>query len=131
MKILVTGGTGFFGKSLVKALAARDHEVLVLARETSDTSGLDVPGVSLLRGDVEDEPALRRGLEGCQALFHSAAVVKELVRDKSIFDRVNVDALDRLFTMAREAGVEKVVYTSSFFAIGPSEKAHHGIADEL
>lgn len=130
MRIFLTGGTGFFGKALVRALAGRGDEVRVLARESSDTSGLDLPGVSLVRGGIEDDAVLREGMAGVDAFFHGAAVVKELVKDRTIFDRVNVDALDRAMTIAREAGVGRVVYTSSFFAIGPSDEAPGGVADE-
>lgn len=130
MRIFLTGGTGFFGKTLVRALAERGDEVRVLARASSDTSGLDVPGVTLVRGGIEDDAVIREGMDGVDAFFHGAAVVKELVKDKTIFDRVNVDALDRAMTIAREAGVKKVVYTSSFFAIGPSDQAPNRVADE-
>ncbi len=128
--ILVTGGTGFFGKSLVRALAARGERVRVLARATSDVSGLEVPNVEIARGDVVEADSVRKALVGCDVLFHGAAVVKELVKDRSIFDRVNVDALASTFALAREAGVKKVVYTSSFFAIGPTDKAKDRVADE-
>ncbi len=127
---LITGGTGFFGKSLVRALAARGDRVRVLARSSSDISGLDQPNVEIVRGDVIEPEAVKRALVGCDTLFHGAAVVKELVKDKSIFDRVNVDALASTFALAREAGVKKVVYTSSFFAIGPSDAAPGRTADE-
>lgn len=130
MTILVTGGTGFFGKSLVRALAARGERVRVLARGSSDVSGLDLPNVEIARGDVVEPEAVKRALAGCDALFHGAAVVKELVKDKSIFDRVNVDALASTLALAREAGVKKIVYTSSFFAIGPSDRAPDRVADE-
>jgi farnesol dehydrogenase len=130
MRVLVTGGTGFFGKSLVRALAARGDEVAVLARGSSDVSGLDLPRVRIARGDVEDASAVRAALEGADVLFHGAAVVKELVKDRTIFDRVNVDALVSTLAAARAAGVRRVVYTSSFFAIGPSDRAKDRTADE-
>lgn len=130
MDVLVTGGTGYFGKSLVRQLAARGDRVRVLARQGSDVTGLELPGVTLARGDVVDEASVRAALEGVEVLFHGAAVVKELVADRSIFDRVNVQALDRTFALAKTAGVRRIVYTSSFFAIGPSDRAPERVADE-
>lgn len=130
MPTLITGGTGFFGKSLVRALAARGEVVRVLARASSDVSGLDQKNVEIVRGDVVEPEAVKRALDGCDTLFHGAAVVKELVKDKSIFERVNVVALESTLALARAAGVKKVVYTSSFFAIGPSDAAPNRTADE-
>ncbi len=130
MRILVTGGTGFFGKTLVLRLASLGHDVRVLARATSDVRGLDVRGVAMVPGDVQDDASVKAALAGCDALFHAAAVVKEFVKDKSIFDAVNVHALDRVLAAARAAGVRRIVYTSSFFAIGPSDRAPSRVADE-
>ncbi len=130
MRILVTGGTGFFGKTLVRRLASLGHDVRVLARPSSDVAGLDVPRVTLVAGDVTDDASVSNALGGCEVLFHAAAVVKEFVKDKSIFDAVNVHALDRVLAAASAARVRRVVYTSSFFAIGPSDRAPGRVADE-
>ena len=71
MKVLVTGGTGYLGRAVVQALAARGHDLVVFAR-TASRSGL--PGAAV-DGDVRDRAALERAAAGCDAISHSAALV--------------------------------------------------------
>ena len=117
MKVLLTGGTGFLGKNVARALVARGHEVRLLAREGSNLAGL--PAGEIVRGDVCDAASLRGAAEGCQAILHMAALVKMWVPEREVFDRVNVEGL-RAALAASEAVGARLVYTSSFMAIGPT-----------
>ena len=117
MKVLLTGGTGFLGKNVARALVARGHEVRLLAREGSNLAGL--PAGDIVRGDVCDAASLRRAAEGCQAILHMAALVKMWVPEREVFDRVNVEGL-RAALAASEAVGARLVYTSSFMAMGPT-----------
>jgi nucleoside-diphosphate-sugar epimerase len=117
MKVLLTGGTGFLGKNVARALVARGHEVRLLAREASNLTGL--PAGDIVRGDVCDAASLRRAAEGCQAILHMAALVKMWVPERAVFDRVNVEGL-RAALAASEAVGARLVYTSSFMAMGPT-----------
>jgi nucleoside-diphosphate-sugar epimerase len=117
MKVLLTGGTGFLGKNVARALVGRGHEVRLLAREGSNLTGL--PAGDIVRGDVCDAASLRRAAEGCQAVLHMAALVKMWVPEREVFDRVNVEGL-RAALAASEAVGARLVYTSSFMAIGPT-----------
>jgi farnesol dehydrogenase len=116
--VLLTGGTGFLGKCVARALAARGHALRVLARETSDLAGLP-PAAEIVRGDVTDADALRRAARGCRAVCHMAALVRMWTPDRAGFDRVNVSGLRHALAAAREAGA-RLVYTSSFIAVGPA-----------
>ncbi|HUG54183.1 MAG TPA: NAD-dependent epimerase/dehydratase family protein [Vicinamibacteria bacterium] len=117
MKVLLTGGTGFLGKSVARALCARDHQVRLLAREGSNLAGL--PATEVVRGDVTDGEAVRRAAEGCQAVLHMAAMVKIWTPERDDFDRVNVAGLRHALSAAEAAGA-RLVYTSSFMALGPT-----------
>jgi len=120
VKVLLTGGTGFLGKNVARALSARGHELRVLAREGSDLSGLSaLPGSEIVRGDVCDAAGLRRAADGCQAVMHMAALVKMWVPEREEFDRVNVEGLQAALAAAEAAGA-RLVYTSSFMALGPT-----------
>ncbi|MBI3847386.1 MAG: SDR family oxidoreductase [Planctomycetes bacterium] len=130
MSVFVTGGTGFLGKNLVRELVRRGERVRMLARDPARARDVAGPAVEVVPGDLVDTDAVRRGLDGCDRVFHAASLVKEWVRDPSIFDRVNVDAFGRLLDAARAAGVKRVVYTSSFMAIGRTDRLPTGVADE-
>lgn len=118
MKVLLTGGTGFLGKKVAAALDAGGHSLRLLARSESNLTGLP-PGAEIARGDVTDAASLRRAAEGCHAILHLAAVVKMWAPDPSIFEAVNVGGLRNALAAARATGV-RLVYTSSFMAIGPT-----------
>lgn len=118
MKVLLTGGTGFLGKNVARRLATRGHELRLLARERSDLRGLP-RDAEVLRGDVTDAESLKRAAEGCGAVFHMAALVKMWVPDRGRFDAVNVGGLRHVLATARAAGA-RLIYTSSFIAVGPA-----------
>ncbi len=118
MKILLTGGTGFLGKNVARRLAAAGHALRVLARGSSNLEGLPAD-VEVARGDVTDADSLLRAADGCGAVFHMAALVKNWVPDPERFDRINVGGFKNALAAAKAAGA-RLFYTSSFMAIGPT-----------
>jgi farnesol dehydrogenase len=133
MRVLLTGGTGFLGRTVARHLAARGHALRVLARPTSRLEGLP-EGVEVAAGDVTDALSMACAAEGCDAVVHMAALVKIWVPDRERFEAVNVGGLVNALAAARAAGA-RLVYTSSFMALGPSgegaldaERPHPGPA---
>jgi farnesol dehydrogenase len=118
MRILLTGATGFLGRTVARCLAARGHAIRVLARPTSVTDGLPA-GAEVARGDVTDAGSVREAARGCEAIVHMAALVKIWVPDPGRFAAVNVGGVRSALAAAREEGA-RLVYTSSFIALGPS-----------
>ncbi|HET6201754.1 MAG TPA: NAD-dependent epimerase/dehydratase family protein [Planctomycetota bacterium] len=127
MRVLVTGGSGYFGKSLVRALLGAGMRPRLFVRDPGRLGGLDLGKVEVAVGDLLYRSSLRRALEGCEAVFHAAALVKRWVPDRRAFDRVNVEGTEALI---REAGARRIVYTSSFFALGCSDDGPGGVIDE-
>jgi len=125
MKALVTGGTGYLGRAVVDRLLARGASVRCLVRDPARAS-LDAH-VDVVRGDITDRDAVRAALPGVEAVFHMAAFVKTWARDRSRFDRANVAAVEALVEDAARAGARRVLYTSSFMALGPTDGR---VADE-
>jgi farnesol dehydrogenase len=128
MKILVTGGTGFLGRRIVAELAPR-HELKLLVRPTASRERFPA-GVGFATGDVTDRASLAAAVAGCDVILHAAALVK-ILAPPSEFDRINVGGLRNVLDVAEQAGtVSKVVYVSSFIALGPTESAAGGVLDE-
>ena len=119
MNVLVTGGTGYLGRAVVSALAARGHHVVLFAR-TATASGL--PGHPV-DGDIRDGDAVHAAAGGCHAVVHMAALVSLWRRRPRDFDEINVNGLRHVLAAARSAGARKVLYTSSFLALPPAGRA--------
>jgi farnesol dehydrogenase len=117
MRVLVTGGTGFLGRAVVRELARRGHEPVVFAR-SADRAGL--PGRAV-PGDVRDEAGLRAAAAGCDAVIHMAALVSVWRRRRLDFDDVNVGGLENVLRLASVLPISRIVYTSSFLALPPSD----------
>jgi dihydroflavonol-4-reductase len=118
MKTLVTGGTGFVGANVVRMLLQRGTEVRALVRPRSDTQNLDQLDVELVAGDLRDRGSLEAALEGCDTVYHVAAMYALWAANpKEIYDS-NVTGTVNLLEAAGRAGVEKIVYTSSVATVG-------------
>ena len=115
MNVLVTGGTGYLGRALVHALAARGHDLVVFARGAS-RSGL--PGTAV-DGDIRDRAAIERAAAGCDAIAHAAALVSIWRKRREDFDEVNVGGLRNVLAVAKTLRTPRVLYTSSFVALPP------------
>ena len=117
MRSLVTGGTGFIGAHLVGVLIEQGVEVRVLRRPTSDTSALDTLSVEWVRGDLADPASLRQAVNGMGVVFHLAADYRLAVPRPRRMHQTNVDGTVQLLRAASEAGVPRIVFTSSAVAV--------------
>jgi dihydroflavonol-4-reductase len=113
MKIFLTGATGFVGHHVALALANQGADLRLLVRKTSNLKNLEGIRGETYVGDLLEPESLRAGLEGCDAVMHVAADYRLWIRDPKAMYRANVEGTRELLRMAREAGVPRVVYTSS------------------
>ncbi|HZB87901.1 MAG TPA: hopanoid-associated sugar epimerase [Terracidiphilus sp.] len=113
MKVFVTGATGFVGHHVAQALAAQGADLRLLVRKTSSLKNLEsIPGDTVV-GDLARPESFAPALQGCDAVMHVAADYRLWIRDPDAMYRANVDGTRDLLRLAREAGVPRVVYTSS------------------
>ena len=121
-KVLVTGGTGFIGNHVVRLCLEQGDDVRVMVMPGEDRSPLQSLEVEIVEGNLLDPPSLRRAVAGCSRLYHLAALFAVWTKDPNLHYKINVDGARHMMDAAREAGVEKIVYTSSIAAIGVAEK---------
>jgi len=113
MRIFVTGATGFVGHHVARALAAEGAQLRLLIRKTSNLANIEgIVGDTHL-GDLADPESLRPAIAGCDSVVHVAADYRLWIRDPEAMYSANVDGTRDLLRLAREAGVKRVVYTSS------------------
>src|SRR5579872_1685469 len=114
---LVTGGTGFVGAHIVRALLARGHLVRCLVRAGSNRANLAGLPVEIVEGDLLDPQSLRGSMSGIDTLYHCAADYRLWAKRGEVL-RNNVEGTRNVLAAAAQANVRRVVYTSSVAAIG-------------
>lgn len=127
MKVLVTGAAGFLGGHLVDMLLERGDEVRAMVRPVEDASRLmDLPGVEIVYGDLTEPESLKHAVQGVQRVYNTAAKTGPWGLEE-VYRAVNVTGLANLIHASMEAGVERIVHTSSITVYG-----HHlrGIVTE-
>jgi dihydroflavonol-4-reductase len=133
-KTLVTGGSGFLGSHLVRALAARGDELRLLARRASDLGHLEGVEFERATGEITDRRAVNRAMEGVDRVFHVAGRTSLRRRDREAVFDANLRGAVTVFAAALEAGVTRVVHTSTVGAIGvaaPRKTADESTAFEI
>lgn len=128
MKALLTGASGFVGGAVLRRLLAEGLEVRVLYRPGADTSNWEGLDVEPFPGDLVDGRALDKAVAGCSLVFHVAADYRLWVPDPQPMYAANVEGSERLARAALDAGVERIIYTSSVAVLG--HYADGRVADE-
>lgn len=118
MTALVTGATGFVGSAVLRRVLERGMAARALTRAGADSRNLAGLDVEVVTGDLGDPQSLDAALKGCDTLFHVAADYRLWVPDPESIYRVNVEGTRELMLRAAEAGVGRIVYTSSVATLG-------------
>ena len=129
MTTLITGTTGFVGAALLHLLAAHadpGEVVRVLIRPESDRRNIEGLKVEIRLGDLRDGLSLRQALAGCRHLYHVAAHYSLWSQTPDLLYQVNVEGTRNLMQAAAEAGVERIVYTSTVGALGIPKNGQPG-----
>ncbi|AYL98367.1 NAD-dependent epimerase/dehydratase family protein [Mucilaginibacter celer] len=122
MKVLVTGATGFIGRQLTLALAEQGYDVKALCRNTDHPYLVKHPNIEPVTGNILYRQSLGRAMQGCCQVYHTAAMAKMWCRNPDDYHETNVVGTRNVLEIAANAGVQKIVYTSTCGVWGPTIK---------
>ena len=118
MRSLVTGASGFVGAAVTRELLAAGHEIRALVRPLSNRRNLQGLPVEIAEGDLRDRSSLRRAVKGCDNLFHVAADYRLWIPEPDVMYDTNIRGSQEIILAALDAGVQRIVYTSSVATLG-------------
>jgi dihydroflavonol-4-reductase len=129
VKVFVTGGTGFIGGEIARQLRTRGEEVVCLVRSPEKATKLRQLGCELSSGDLSDEPVLRQGMQGCDAVIHAAAMYEVGIpaKQRPAMWEANVNGTERVMKAALAQQVSRIVYVST---VGIFGNTHKQVVDE-
>lgn len=117
----ITGATGFVGAAVARVLLEKGFKLRALSRPNNDRRNIAELDLEIVEGDLGKVETYRNALKGCQALFHVAADYRIWVPDAAAMHRINVEGTHDLMNAAMDAGIERIVYTSSVAALAMSK----------
>lgn len=121
MKIFITGVTGYIGQKLALRLADDGHTIHALIRdEKKGRLLLQHPNIKLFEGDILNPPSLLTAMEGCDQVYHLAALASVWHKDPQRFDTVNVSGLRNVLDACLASGIKDVLFTSTAGVVGDS-----------
>jgi dihydroflavonol-4-reductase len=120
VRVFVTGATGFIGGHVARKLRDRGEDVVALVRSPDKAGDLRELDCELVEGDLSDEAAIKKGVEGCDAVVHGGAVYKVGIpkKEREAMWDANVRGTERVLDAAHEAGAQRVVYVSTCNVFG-------------
>ena len=118
MKTVVTGATGFLGAHIVRQLLQNGAEVRVLVRKGADRRNIEGLDIEAVTGDLLDKGSLAAAVKGCDRLFHAAADYRLWTRNPEAMYAANVEGTRNILQASVDAGMAKVVYTSTVGTLG-------------
>ena len=124
-RVFVTGGTGFVGKSVVRALLAHGFLVRCLVRPGSEANLRGFEAIDRVPGDVLAPDNLVSCVEGCAAIVHLVGIIREHRAHGVTFERLHTDATANMVAVARQAGVKRYVHMSALGTRADAGSRYH------
>jgi len=124
MKILVTGADGLLGSNLVRVLLERGHQIRALIQRGRQAKTIEGLNIEQIEGDILDREGLQQAGQGVDAIYHLAAHTGIYPSRSEAVNRVNIDGTRNMLELAKEIGVQRMVYvgTANTFSFGTKEQ---------
>lgn len=123
MKVFMTGATGYIGQRLASRLLQDGHEVHALLRHDPEYSTFKTEAFHAHHGDIKNYDSVVKAMDGCEVVFHLAALARVWSKDADDFYDINVVGTDHVMQGALACGIRKVVFTSSAAVYGSTSEA--------
>lgn len=120
MKIFVTGATGFIGSHLVMRLASEGNLIHAIYRTLSKTTAKYHENIKWFNADLMDIEGLEKAMQGCEQIYHVAALASAWENKPGDFIKYNVQGTVNILTLAWKSGIKNIVFTSTAGVFGPS-----------
>jgi dihydroflavonol-4-reductase len=127
---LVIGANGFLGSHVTRQLAGDGHDVRVMVRDGANTIGIDDLEVTRFIGDIWDDDTLRDAMRGVGDVYYCVVDTRGWLRDPAPLFHTNVDGTRNVLEVAKEAGLRKFVFTSSYVTVG-RRRGHVATEDDI
>jgi dihydroflavonol-4-reductase len=128
---LVVGANGFLGSHVTRQLVGQGAEVRAMVRPNADTRSIDDLNVTRFYGDVFDTATLREAMTGCDVVYYCVVDTRAWLRDPAPLFRTNVEGLRNVLDVAKNAGLRKFIFTSSYVAVGRRRGRRATEADQI
>jgi nucleoside-diphosphate-sugar epimerase len=116
----VTGASGYFGQRLAMKLAENGDMVHALIRNPKAAPDLEHPNIKIFYGDLMDLGSIKKGMQGCDTVFHVAALARVWTKKRNDFYKVNLEGTSNMIKVSKEMNISKFILTSTTGTIGPS-----------
>jgi len=124
LEILITGGTGFLGQHLARALQIHGHHIRILGRDFTQIEALIEAGATPVVADLRDEAVVRKSCKGVDAVYHAGALSAAWGK-RADFYAINVGGTQAIIAGCREHGVKRLVYVSSPSVVFDGKDQHN------
>jgi dihydroflavonol-4-reductase len=127
---LVIGANGFLGSHVTRQLVADGHDVRAMVRPNAMTVGIDDLPVTRFTGDIWDDDTLREAMAGADDVYYCVVDARGWLRDPAPLFRTNVDGTRNVLEIAKDAGLHRFIYTSSYVTVG-RRRGHVASEDDI
>ena len=127
---LVIGANGFLGSHVTRQLVADGHQVRAMVRPNANTIGIDDLAVSRFVGDIWDNDTLRKAMAGVDDVYYCVVDARGWLRDPAPLFHTNVEGTRNVLEVAKDAGLRKFVFTSSYVTVG-RRRGHRASEDDV
>jgi len=126
MKVLITGANGLLGSNIVRQMINENYEIKILARKSSDLSGIEGLKFEICYGDICNENDLVLASRDCEIIVHAAANTNQFPTDYKHYEKINVQGTKNVLSAAKINKISKVIYVSTANVFGFGTKQNPG-----